>query len=58
MSISTWMKDASAAEDASNKKPACESCYKKPLGLMPIGKAFEKSKIFARDDTRAKEISL
>lgn len=29
-------KDASAAEDASNKKPA----IKKPLGLVPIGKAF------------------
>lgn len=29
---------------------------KKPSGLLSIGKTFEKSKEFARDDTRAKAI--
>ena len=45
-------KQASAAKDAANPKPAA----KKDPGLVPIAAAFKKCKKFARDDPRAKAI--
>lgn len=45
-----------AYEDACTAKDGNKPAAKKSPGLTPIGEAFEKSKKFTRDDTRAKAI--
>lgn len=45
-----------AYEDACSAKGGNKPAAKKSPGLTPIGEAFEKSKKFTRDDTRAKAI--